>query len=272
MKSIIITHSDLDGIMGGILGMLYAGSSNVMYMPNPNPGATNTAIDMMVENYKGPLTLTVVDRCSPSVDYIESLKDRGIDIVKYTICDHHITSMPDHKAAIDAIGPEKCIAMLDTEPSGTENIYKLIEEKYPKLANIVSTVGNWDTFRWKDMDNLAQYEAKKLNGICAVLGNRARQVFSDIVMSTMKCEIDPLHYIFTKYDILADIYNDKIADSKRDSLTYGVRTVVTNSNGDKCKLLLATFLDYSIISQVADDILFDPDENIDVVVFLHSSG
>lgn len=169
MKHVLIfSHTDLDGIGGIIVSKRYAEMKNLPYeFYRCNYTDINETVGKIVQLYMpkelDSILISDISVNEEIAELLESYHSAGVNVV---LRDHHATATWLNQydwafvSETDGKGILRC---------GTYWMAKEFPEIFKELKTFVLAVDSWDTWKWKEKNNIA---AKNLNSFLSVVGYR----------------------------------------------------------------------------------------------------
>lgn len=270
-KLYVFHHTNLDGMGVKILGIQFAKLMNTEYLTySCNYGNVNDIVmdalkDVSPEDIYG-IIIGDISVNEDVAEYLDKLK--LVHQVNIILRDHHVTAEWLNKYSWAVVmetvqGISRC---------GTWLLLQALSEKFnnttllSELEVFVETVDDWDTWKWKECNNL---QASDFNALFQILGE---EDFTQYVLKLfhMFPGIDSVKDLFTpEAYAMIDAHNRQVrktASSCEKHMTL-VDLSVKNVVGKTCKLHTGVVFCNNDISDVADVILTEHAE-LDVLMLV----
>ena len=307
--NIILTHSDVDGLVSAAIAREFITSVadqdrcliSDRYIIVSSLAAQPIETDKMLKvacKYLGTTTekltandmIWILDRTNFTDEMISKIGD--INNIPYmVVADHHISSTLRHEEVLGSGCFRHMYSVLsnDINSCGATNtkelVYELLRrygfssESYDAwkfsgggLDRLVEITNNWDTFRWKTLDDESEkLRAQKIQSMDKIFGDKVTWDIISKAVSYSDENNSAWDMIIDDVDLAYKIFESKLNDHKfvvkhkcKNNLVYGTR------NGVKSTICIMFGMEE--FQSMLSDYIFEENSDIDAVIWINYGG
>lgn len=307
--NIILTHSDVDGLVSAAIAREFITSVadqdrcliSDRYIIVSSLAAQPIETDKMLKvacKYLGTTTekltandmIWILDRTNFTDEMISKIGD--INNIPYmVVADHHISSTLRHEEVLGSGCFRHMYSVLSNDISSCgatntkELVYELLKrygfssESYDAwkfsgggLDRLVEITNNWDTFRWKTLDDESEkLRAQKIQSMDKIFGDKVTWDIISKAVSYSDENSSAWDMIIDDVDLAYKIFESKLNDNKfvvkhkcKNNLVYGTR------NGVKSTICIMFGMEE--FQSMLSDYIFEENSDIDAVIWINYGG